>query len=127
MARAPGIEIRFAHGYSDRDAQGGDRVDRPVLARRLDDVARVADRSRSAELRLAIRAHLERNDDENEELGGFERRAKTTSVPKSWRVNVRGRGVDMSEEQQAKAERQAAAVARVAANELERGNRHEPR
>ena len=36
-------------------------------ARRLDDVARVADRSRSAELRLAIRAHLERNDDENEE------------------------------------------------------------
>ena len=54
-------------------------------------------------------------------MSGFERRAKTTSVPKSWRVDVQGRKVDMSEEQQAKAERQAAAVARVAANELKKG------
>ena len=39
----------------------------PGDAERLDDVARAADRSRSAELRLAIRAHLERADGEKEE------------------------------------------------------------
>lgn len=38
----------------------------PKDAERLDDAARAADRSRSAELRIAIRAYLER-DDENEE------------------------------------------------------------
>ena len=39
----------------------------PEDAERLDDAARAADRSRSAELRLAIRAYLERADDENKE------------------------------------------------------------
>ena len=43
----------------------------PEDAERLDDVARAADRSRSAELRIAIRAYLER-DDENEEEDDFE-------------------------------------------------------
>ena len=41
----------------------------PELVERLDDVAREADRSRSAELRIAIRRHLERDDDETEEDG----------------------------------------------------------
>ena len=36
------------------------------LAERLDEAAREADRSRSAELRIAIRAHLER--DHNDEM-----------------------------------------------------------
>jgi len=40
----------------------------PEDAERLDDVARAADRSRSAELRIAIRAYLERaHTDETEE------------------------------------------------------------
>ena len=39
----------------------------PEDAERLDDAARAADRSRSAELRLAIRRHLELADDETEE------------------------------------------------------------
>jgi predicted transcriptional regulator len=39
----------------------------PELVERLDDVARAADRSRSAELRIAIRAHIERAGDKDEE------------------------------------------------------------
>ena len=39
----------------------------PTLAERLDEAAREADRSRSAELRIAIRQHLERVDDNTEE------------------------------------------------------------
>lgn len=39
----------------------------PEDAVRLDDVARAADRSRSAEVRIAIRQHLDRVDDEGEE------------------------------------------------------------
>ncbi len=39
----------------------------PEDAERLDDAARAADRSRCAELRLAIRRHLERADVEIEE------------------------------------------------------------
>jgi predicted transcriptional regulator len=38
----------------------------PEDAERLDDDARAADRSRSAELRIAVREHLERADDEKE-------------------------------------------------------------
>ena len=40
----------------------------PEDAERLDDVARAADRSRSAELRLAIRRHIGRASDETEEV-----------------------------------------------------------
>ena len=39
----------------------------PEDAERLDDVARAADRSRSAELRIAIRAYLERANENEEE------------------------------------------------------------
>ena len=38
----------------------------PEDAERLDDAARAADRSRSAELRIAIREHLERADHDDE-------------------------------------------------------------
>ena len=92
---------------------------------RLVERARLEERSVSAALRLAIRRYLTHRRERGGTMRGFERSARMSSLPKSWRVDGQGRKVDVSEEQKAKAERQAAAVARVAANELKRGNRHE--